>query len=91
VADRIARAVVVSGRVQGVYFRDSTRQAARSAGVTGWVRNETDGTVHAHLEGDADAIEQVIAFMRSGPPDAEVTDLTVIETGLQDLSGFDAT
>jgi acylphosphatase len=88
VADRIAREVVVSGRVQGVYFRDSTRQAARSAGVVGWVRNEPDGTVHAHLEGSPEAVDEVVAFMGSGPPEAEVADVTVTDVEPRNLPDF---
>jgi acylphosphatase len=89
VADRVAREVIVSGRVQGVYFRDSTRRAARTAGVAGWVRNEPDGTVRAHLEGTADAVDKVVAFMRSGPPEAQVADVTVSEVEPGNLPGFD--
>lgn len=87
-ADRIAREVVVSGRVQGVYFRDSTRQAARSAGVVGWVRNEPDGTVQAHLEGPPEAVEQVLGFLREGPGDASVTDVDVRAVAVEGLRDF---
>lgn len=87
--DRVARRVRVSGRVQGVFFRESTRRTARAAGVTGWVRNEPDGTVHAHLEGPADAVARVIGFMRSGPPDAEVGDVRVTDVDPLNGSGFD--
>jgi acylphosphatase len=79
VSDRIGRRVTVSGRVQGVNFRASTEQAARRAGVDGWVSNADDGSVRAHLEGPADAVEQVIAFMRTGPAHAAVTDVAVDE------------
>jgi acylphosphatase len=82
----VARRVVVSGRVQGVYFRDSTRERARAAGVTGWVRNADDGTVEAHLEGPADEVEQVLDFMRSGPPRAEVTDVAATDA---EVAGYD--
>jgi acylphosphatase len=78
-ADRVARRVVVHGRVQGVFFRDSTRQAAREAGVSGWVSNADDGTVRAYLEGAPDAIERVVAFMRVGPPGATVVAVDVAD------------
>ncbi len=64
--------VVVSGRVQGVYFRASTRDAAVRWGVRGYVRNLYDGRVEAVLQGDRAAVESVVAFMREGPPGAHV-------------------
>lgn len=64
--------VVVSGQVQGVFFRASTRDAAARCGVRGFVRNLPDGRVEAVLQGDRGAVETVIAFMREGPPGARV-------------------
>ena len=69
--------VVVSGIVQGVFFRASTRDAAAGCGVSGFVRNLPDGRVEAVLQGDRTAVEKVIAFMRVGPPGARVTDIIV--------------
>lgn len=69
--------VVASGRVQGVWYRQSCREIAVAAGVTGWVRNNPDGTVEALLQGDSAAVEHVIAWMREGPPQAVVTDVSV--------------
>jgi acylphosphatase len=69
--------VTVYGRVQGVWYRESCRREAVSAGVAGWVRNNADGTVEALLEGEAPAVERVLAWMRRGPPGAVVTDSTV--------------
>ncbi|HEX7096353.1 MAG TPA: acylphosphatase [Acidimicrobiales bacterium] len=69
--------VVVSGRVQGVWYRESCRRQAVAAGVTGWVRNNPDGTVEALLEGEPDAVERVIDWMRVGPPHARVTGIEV--------------
>jgi acylphosphatase len=85
----IARRIVVSGRVQGVFFRDSTRRLAQSRGVTGWVRNQDDGTVEAHLEGDADAVESMIEWSRSGPSRAEVTGVDVREVDPEGPSDFE--
>jgi acylphosphatase len=65
--------VWVSGRVQGVFFRDSTRRRARELGLTGWVRNLPDGRVEAVFQGDRDACEEALAFVRVGPPAAVVT------------------
>jgi acylphosphatase len=69
--------VVVSGRVQGVFFRASTREAAVRHGVRGFVRNLPDGRVEAVLQGDRGAVEMVIAFMREGPPGALVEEADV--------------
>ncbi len=65
--------VLVDGRVQGVWFRESTREHAARAGATGWVRNLADGRVEALLEGERQAVESVLAFLREGPPHARVT------------------
>jgi acylphosphatase len=69
--------VVVSGRVQGVWFRGGTQHAARDAGVSGWVRNLPDRRVEAVLQGERAALEQVLDFLRAGPPGARVTDIAV--------------
>ena len=71
-AMRVARRVVVSGRVQGVGFRWFTHDAATREGVTGWVRNLLDGRVEALLEGETDAVVRVERAMRSGPRGAHV-------------------
>jgi acylphosphatase len=81
--------VVVHGRVQGVFFRDSTRQRAQAAGIAGWVANRSDGTVEAVLEGDAESIERLVGFMRDGPRGADVERVDVSEEEPQGLAGFD--
>jgi acylphosphatase len=81
--------VIVSGRVQGVFFRDSTRRRAESAGVAGWVRNTADGTVEAIFEGEDSAVEEMIAFCRSGPGRAEVSAVDVEDEQPEGLSGFE--
>jgi acylphosphatase len=68
----IRRRVVVSGRVQGVFFRDSVRRMAQSRGVAGWVRNNDDGTVEAAFEGPEDAVRSMLDFCRDGPRGADV-------------------
>jgi acylphosphatase len=73
----ISRRVLVSGRVQGVWFRESTRREASALGLSGWVRNLPDGRVEAHFEGDEAAVEAAIAFIRRGPEHARVSDVTV--------------
>lgn len=69
--------VVVSGRVQGVWFRASTRDVAQRLGVRGFVRNLPDRRVEAVLQGDRAAVEKTIAFMRDGPPGAHVAEVSV--------------
>jgi acylphosphatase len=86
----IRRRVVVHGRVQGVFFRDTTRRRARSAGVAGWVRNRPDGTVEAVFEGAREAVESLVRFAAEGPRGAEVQSVDVTEEPVEGLSGFDA-
>lgn len=85
----IRRRVVVHGRVQGVAFRDSTRREARRAGVSGWVRNATDGTVEAVFEGDEGAVESLVRFCREGPSWASVSRVEETREAPEGLRGFD--
>jgi acylphosphatase len=87
--ETIRRHVVVHGKVQGVFFRDSTRESAENEGVTGWVANRPDGTVEAVLEGPVEAVEAVVEFCRLGPLSAEVTSVDVREEPPEGLSGFE--
>ena len=64
----VRRRLLVHGRVQGVFFRDSIRERARREGVFGWARNRDDGTVEVVLEGDETAVTSVAAFCETGPP-----------------------
>ena len=73
------RRVVVSGRVQGVWYRDSCRNQAEILRVRGWVANRSDGAVEAELEGEPEAVDVLIAWMRAGPPRAVVTKVDVTE------------
>ena len=68
-----------SGRVQGVYFRDSVRQEAERAGICGWVRNRSDGDVEGLLEGEDDAVAALLDFIRGGPGRADVEELAVAD------------
>ena len=87
--DLIRRRVVVQGKVQGVFFRDSTRDRAAQHGVTGWVCNRSDGAVEAVLEGPRGAVEQVLDFLESGPAHASVDHVEVQEEEPEGLSGFE--
>ncbi len=78
-ADTDATAVraVVRGEVQGVAYRDATLGEARRLGLMGWVRNEPDGSVHVHAEGPERAVEELVSFLRDGPPVARVTEVAI--------------
>lgn len=80
--------VVVEGRVQGVYFRDSTRRIAQDLGLAGWVRNLPDGSVEAVFEGSAEAVAQAVAWARRGPSGAVVTALLETAEEPEGLLGF---
>jgi acylphosphatase len=84
----IRRRVIVRGLVQGVFFRDSARRLAQRHGVSGWVANRADGAVEAVFEGEADAVERLVAFSRKGPRGAEVKSVEVTEEEPEGLSGF---
>ena len=71
----VARQIRVSGRVQGVGYRASLQDEARRRGVNGWVRNRSDGSVEALLQGAPEAVEALIAWARRGPPGARVSEL----------------
>jgi acylphosphatase len=84
----LRRRVIAHGRVQGVFFRDSTRREAQSRGVAGWVRNTPEGSVEAVFEGPGDAVEALVELCRSGPGHAEVEKLEVHEEEPEGLEGF---
>lgn len=76
--------IFISGRVQGVFFRDHTQRWASSLGLTGWVRNLYDGRVEAVMEGEKEKIEGLIAELKRGPPMADVTN---VEFNWEDFKG----
>ncbi len=80
---------MVSGRVQGVFFRDSTRERARAHGVTGWVCNRSDGALEAVLEGSSEGVERVLRFLQTGPPRAQVERVDVSDEEPQGLQSFE--
>ena len=84
----IRRRVIVHGFVQGVFFRDTLRRRAASLGVSGWARNTREGTVEAVFEGEADAVERMVALSREGPSGARVDRVDVVEEPLEGLGGF---
>src|SRR5215217_5962141 len=86
----VARHLVIHGRVQGVGYRDAAVQAAFTLGVTGWVRNCTDGTVQAHAQGEAGAVDRFVEWCRRGPPLARVSSVdasdAVFDANLRDFA-----
>ena len=80
--------MVVTGRVQGVFFRDSCRKRARAAGVDGWVRNTEEGAVEAWFEGDSHDVERLVAWRREGPAGAWVDTVTVSKESPAGDRGF---
>ena len=81
--------VLVSGHVQGVFFRDSTREKAQELGLAGWVRNLPDGRVEAVFEGDGDRVEEMVSWCKDGPPDARVQDVSSENEEPENLGGFE--
>jgi len=84
----IRRRVVVHGHVQGVFFRETARRRAQSAGVSGWIANRPDGAVEAVFEGERDAVERLVDFCREGPRGARIDWVDVVVEELEGLSGF---
>jgi acylphosphatase len=87
--DRIRRRVTVTGRVQGVFFRDSLRQRANSHHVAGWATNRSDGAVEAVFEGATDDVERLVGFAKTGPRQADVDSVEVREEEPEGLTGFE--
>ena len=80
--------VVVHGSVQGVFFRDTMRRLAEQHSVSGWVRNNRDGTVEAVFEGDERALDRLLAFAREGPRGAHVERVVVFDEEPEGLNSF---
>jgi acylphosphatase len=84
----IRRRAVVHGFVQGVFFRDTTRQRAQSRGVAGWVANRPDGAVEAVFEGEPEAVDSLLRFVHEGPRRAQVQRVDVFEEEPEGLERF---
>jgi acylphosphatase len=80
--------LLIHGRVQGVWFRESMRREAERLGVAGWVRNAPDGSVEAVIQGSDQAVDALIAWARSGPPQARVERIELNEAHGQ-FNGFE--
>lgn len=81
--------VLISGRVQGVWFRASTKQVAKQLGLTGWVRNTSDGCVEAVFEGEERLINKMIEWCHQGPALSKVDNVEIInQEPTNDFNGF---
>ena len=85
----MCRYYLVSGRVQGVFFRASTRETARELGVAGWVRNTSDGKVELLACGNEQQLLELERWLRQGPDNARVDELLIRDTGEQSGEGFE--
>jgi len=87
---RILIRAMITGRVQGVFFRAKTKQEADRIGVKGWVKNQSDGSVEALFEGDPEKVSQIIEWCKKGPALSRVDQVHVeTETNLLDFKMFD--
>ena len=82
-AEMVRRHIFLSGRVQGVFFRENTKNKAKELGVFGWIKNLADGQVEAVFEGSKEDIEQIIEWVKKGPPLAKVEKVEVLEQKYQ--------
>ena len=87
--DRHRTRVWISGSVQGVFFRDSTRQKAKQLDLAGWVTNRPDGRVEAVFEGPEDAVRQAVDWCSKGPENARVENVSTEDEPPENLSGFE--
>jgi len=87
-ADRTRARVLVSGHVQGVFYRATTRDAAREHDVDGWVKNLDDGRVEAVFEGPASAVKSMVEWCHTGSPAADVDDVSVTREPPEGVDGF---
>ena len=81
--------IIVHGRVQGVWFRAGTQERADELGLFGWVKNQSEGTVEIHVEGEKLQLENFILWCRKGTPTANVTSLDLNLTSLQNFTSFE--
>jgi acylphosphatase len=88
-SEPVRQRVVITGRVQGVFFRDSARREALRRGVAGWVRNRADGAVEAVFEGPVEAVQALVEFSSRGPRGAFVEDVTASAEEPEGLTGFE--
>ena len=88
-SDDIAVHLLVHGHVQGVFYRASTQRTAEGLGLSGWVKNRPDGSVEIHAEGSREKLEELVAWCRNGPSQAEVSSTGLCWTEAEGLNSFD--
>lgn len=88
-SDTVRAHLIISGRVQGVFFRANTKEAAHKRNLAGWVKNRSDGRVEAVIEGEKKAVDSLIEWAHTGSPAANVTDVEVSFEEPVGLSGFE--
>jgi acylphosphatase len=79
----------ITGEVQGVFYRASTVDKAKSLGLNGFVLNEPDGSVYIEVEGEESIVNELIEWTRVGPPRAKVDDLEITDDPVQSFKGFE--
>ncbi len=87
----IAKSIQCVGKVQGVYFRASTKETAKTLGIRGWVKNQMDGSVLIHAEGEEEALDQLIGWCEKGPVYAEVKSVEVNDSVYEGFKSFEIT
>ena len=86
---KIARRCIISGRVQGVFYRNATQQEALKLGVTGWTRNLPNGDVECVIYGESQAVDALCQWLRQGPPAAKVSDVKIEDVPWEDFDSFE--
>ncbi len=81
--------VRITGKVQGVWYRESTRKEAERHGLDGWVRNREDGSVEAFFDGPDEAVDRMLDWCHEGPPGAEVSAIEHLEDVEEHVRGFE--
>ena len=81
--------IKVTGKVQGVFFRTSTKAVANQMGITGFVQNEIDGSVYLEAEGESFMLDELINWCNEGPDGAKVEDVEIIEAEIKKFNGFE--
>jgi acylphosphatase len=81
--------ITIKGRVQGVFFRESTKAVANQMGIKGIIKNQSDGSVYAEVEGDELFMQDFIDWCKYGPDDARVDDVTIEESELKNYRNFE--
>ncbi|MFT6791940.1 MAG: acylphosphatase [Cellvibrionaceae bacterium] len=79
----------ISGQVQGVFYRATAREQAQNLRLNGWIKNEIDGSVMAHIQGESQALDQWLQWARQGPETAKVSGIDISEAGHEPLNCFE--